>query len=175
VAVLYIMFLIMRWQISPTRENYDRLPEWMTPRPSQLFTPHPAWVDHLPWPRMRDRMCGLWEGITLDEWFVPYTTTLSLNWPYEECDTLLSLPRGGGEERNDGGGRGKGGGGGGGDGGGNGNGNEEEQYTINPVFERHLRDLNNWTLGPAFEKAFPNLSDTCKIRREDRGGGRGSR
>ncbi|KAL2056049.1 hypothetical protein ABVK25_003691 [Lepraria finkii] len=50
VAVLYIMFLIMRWQISPTQETYDRLPDWVTPRPSQIFTPHPAWIDHLPGP-----------------------------------------------------------------------------------------------------------------------------
>ncbi|KAL8947952.1 MAG: hypothetical protein Q9222_005811, partial [Ikaeria aurantiellina] len=64
VAVLYIMFLIMRWQISPTLENYERLPEWVTPRPSQLFTPHPAWVDHLPWPRMRDRMVSLYPEIS---------------------------------------------------------------------------------------------------------------
>ncbi|KAL9017720.1 MAG: hypothetical protein Q9180_008750, partial [Flavoplaca navasiana] len=138
VAVLYIMFLIMRWQISPTRENYERLPEWVTPRASQLFTPHPAWVDHLPWPRMRDRMCELWREISLDDWFVPYTTTLSLNWRYEDGDTLLSI---GGNANGEGGGGG-------------------EELSINPVFERHLRDLSNWTLGPAFEKAFPNLADT---------------
>ncbi|KAL8894756.1 MAG: hypothetical protein Q9192_004076 [Flavoplaca navasiana] len=142
VAVLYIMFLIMRWQISPTRENYERLPEWVTPRASQLFTPHPAWVDHLPWPRMRDRMCELWREISLDDWFVPYTTTLSLNWRYEDGDTLLSIGNGG-------------------EGG--------EELSINPVFERHLRDLSNWTLGPAFEKAFPNVADTCVIKRDERG------
>lgn len=49
VAVLYIMFLLMRWQIEPTQKNYERLPDWMTPRPSQLFTPHPVWNDYLPW------------------------------------------------------------------------------------------------------------------------------
>jgi hypothetical protein len=43
------MFLVMRWQIDPTQENYERLPDWMTPRPSQLFVPHPYWVNHLPW------------------------------------------------------------------------------------------------------------------------------
>ncbi|CAL8575755.1 hypothetical protein XPA_001659 [Xanthoria parietina] len=139
VAVLYVMFLIMRWQISPTRENYDRLPEWVTPRPSQLFTPHPAWVDHLPWPRMRDRMCELYPEISLDSWFIPYTSTLSLNWKYEPCDTLLSISsEGGGQE-----------------------------LSINPVFERHLRDLSNWTLGPAFEKAFPMVADTCVIKQDE--------
>ena len=135
VAVLYIMFLVMRWQISPTQETYDRLPDWVTPRPSQLFTPHPAWVDHLPWPRMRDRMVHLYPSIALENFFVPYTTTLSLNWPYDPSDTLLSLP-------------------------------DSDELSINPVFERHLRDLSNWTLGPAFAKAFPLLAETTKIKAE---------
>ena len=135
VAVLYVMFLIMRWQISPTQENYDRLPEWVTPRPSQLFTPHPAWIDHLPWPRMRDKMVYLYPDIPFDTWFIPYTTTLSLNWPYEPTDTLISLP-------------------------------DSDELSINPVFERHLRNLNNWSLGPAFAKAFPMLVETTKIKPE---------
>ena len=135
VAVLYVMFLIMRWQISPTQENYDRLPEWVTPRPSQLFTPHPAWIDHLPWPRMRDKMVYLYPNIAFDSWFIPYTTTLSLNWPYEPTDTLISMP-------------------------------DSDELSINPVFERHIRDLNNWSLGPAFAKAFPMLVETTKIKPE---------
>ncbi|KAL8698944.1 MAG: hypothetical protein Q9201_006290 [Fulgogasparrea decipioides] len=145
VAVLYIMFLIMRWQIYPTQENYDRLPDWVTPRPSQLFTPHPVWIDHLPWPRMRDKMVHLYVDITLDDWFIPYTTTLSLNWNYEPSDTLLKMPAIA-----------------------SGSGPSEDDFSINPVFERHLRDISNWTLGPAFEKAFPQLADTCKIRRDER-------
>lgn len=133
VAVLYIMFLIMRWQIHPTQEAYDRLPEWVTPRPSQLFTPHPAWVDHLPWPRMRDKMVYLYPNIALENFFIPYTTTLSLNWPYDPSEALLPGP-------------------------------DPEELLINPVFERHLRELSNWTLGPAFAKTFPDLADTTKIK-----------
>jgi hypothetical protein len=49
VAIVFIMFLVMRWQIEPTQENYDRLPHWVTPRASQLFVTHPCWIDHLPW------------------------------------------------------------------------------------------------------------------------------
>jgi hypothetical protein len=49
VAVIYIMFLIARWEVEPTKENYERLPEWVRPLPSQLFTPHPCWLDYLPW------------------------------------------------------------------------------------------------------------------------------
>jgi len=135
VAVLYIMFLIMRWQIAPTQENYDRLPDWVTPRPSQLFTPHPAWVDHLPWPKMRDRLVRDYNprDYLFDNFFIPFTSTLSLNWPYEPTDTLLSSP-------------------------------ESDELMINPVFERHLRRLENWSLGPAFAKAFPGLQDTYRLK-----------
>jgi len=163
VAVLYIMFLIMRWQISPTRENYDRLPEWATPRPSQLFTPHPAWMDHLPFPRMREKLVrdyygslqqpssssppgggpagehsnltGAGDNFPFENFFIPYTTTLCLNWPYEDIDVLLQSP-------------------------------DTEELMVNPVFERHLRRLENWTLGDAFAKAFPGLLDTFNLKSE---------
>ena len=133
VAVLYIMFLVMRWNISLTQETYDRLPDWMTPRATQLFSPHPAWIDNLPWPRMRDRMVQVYPQVHFDNFFIPYTTTLSLNWPYEASDCLLKVPG-------------------------------SEELSINPIFEQHLRDLNNWSLGPAFAKAFPILAETTKIR-----------
>lgn len=48
-ATLYIMFLVMRWHVSPTQENFERLPEWMRPSRSQLEKPHPTWANHLPW------------------------------------------------------------------------------------------------------------------------------
>lgn len=134
VAVLYIMFLFMRWQISPTRENYQRLPEWIRPRPSQLFTQHPAWIDHVPWPCMRDRLVASQgtDEYPFDCFFIPFTTTLTLSWPYEETDTLLKTT-------------------------------DTEEVVINPVFERHLRNLDNWKLGEAFVKTLPSLSDTCNL------------
>ena len=132
------MFLLMRWQIYPTSDNYERMPEWMTPRPSQLFTPHPAWIDYLPWPRMRDKLVGCYQEYPFENWFIPYTSTLSLNWRYEDQDCLLSTGTGEGEE-----------------------------LSINPVFERHLMRLENWSLGPSFAMAHPKLEDTCRIKREE--------
>lgn len=141
VAVLYIMFLVMRWQISPTRENYDRLPEWMTPRKSQLEHAHPAWIDHVPFPAMRERLAQHYNPheYALDNFFIPYTTTLRLNWPYEETDALLLLP-------------------------------DSDEMIINPVFERHLRNNDNWTLGERFARAFPSLADTFNLDKEDGSG-----
>jgi len=137
VAVLYIMFLLMRWQISPTQENYDRLPDWIAPRPSQLFTSHPAWIDHLPWPKMRDHLVRNYNprDYLFDNFFIPFTTTMSVNWPYEPTDTLLAAGSG-----------------------------EEGDVVINPVFERHLRRLENWSLGTAFKTAFPGLVDTYRLK-----------
>ncbi|EUC43618.1 hypothetical protein COCMIDRAFT_27947 [Bipolaris oryzae ATCC 44560] len=186
VAIVFIMFLIMRWQIEPTQENYDRLPHWVTPRPSQLFTAHALWIDHLPWPRLRDKLIAAQPQVSFENFFIPFTTTISLNWPYEHRDCLLpasmvrtstlsttssmsvsspfsthvnagspqgpatpqpltgnaaacipsmeQLPK------------------------------EDDQWLINPAFETHLRDLNNWTLGPSFRGTFPMFADAVKIK-----------
>lgn len=135
VAVLYIMFLIMRWQIAPTRENLERLPPWAAPVEEQFIYPHPAWVDHLPFPLMRKHLARNYniQDYPFDDFFIPFTTTLSLNWPYEEVDTLLMVP-------------------------------DSDDVMINPVFERHLRRLENWTLGDAFAKALPGLDGMYNFR-----------
>ncbi|KAH9908071.1 BZIP transcription factor [Xylariomycetidae sp. FL2044] len=142
IAVLYVMFLIMRWQISPTRENYELLPPWARPLPSQLRSPHPAWVDHLPFPSLRDKIAREYNPgeYLFENFFIPFTSTISLNWPYEPTDALLETPDG-------------------------------SELLINPVFERHLRRLENWTLGDAFDKAFPMLRGTYNYKADGSAGG----
>lgn len=138
VAVLYVMFLIMRWQIDPSPDNYDRLPKFVQPLPSQLYDQHAAWIDHLPFPAMRDKLIRDYAAphtFPFEDFFIPFTTTLNLNWPYEDTDTLLQAP-------------------------------ESDELLINPVFERHLRRLENWTLGDAFAKALPQLAGTYNLRTE---------
>ena len=49
IASFYLLHLYIRWLIAPTRESYDRLPEWAVPVPSQLQTLHPTWIDLIPW------------------------------------------------------------------------------------------------------------------------------
>ncbi|CAG8943360.1 unnamed protein product [Penicillium salamii] len=133
VAVLYCMFLLMRWQIYPTQENYERLPEWFTPRPTQLLQAHPAWMDYVPWPAMRDRIITSHQNYPFEHWFIPFTSGLSVNWPYEATDCLLSA-------------------------------GDSEELVINPVFERHMRNLSNWSLGTCFAETFPSLADTAEIK-----------
>ena len=135
VAVLYIMFLLIRWHICPNRENYERLPDWMKPSHTQVYTPHPAWLDSLPFPKMRDKICLMENPVPLDIFFIPFTRTLSLNWPFEPMEVVLQ-------------------------------GQLPDELVLNPAFERHLRDPNNWTLGPAFARAFPELVETARIKDE---------
>lgn len=123
VAVLYLMFLLLRWQTYPTPENYDRLPDWLTPRQCQLLTLHPAWMDYLPWPWMRERLIMSSHEFQFEDWFVPLTRSLSINWPYEATDCLLSV-------------------------------NNSDDLFINPVFERHMRNIDNWSLGPDLLKCI---------------------
>ncbi len=85
---------------------------------------------------MRDKMVHSYQDYSFENWFIPFTTTLSVNWPYEPTDTLLSTA-------------------------------ESDDLMINPVFERHLRNLNNWSLGPAFAKAYPALVETARIKDTD--------
>lgn len=137
VAVLYIMFLLMRWQIYPTLENYERLPEWLCPRASQIMTPHPAWVDYIVFPKMRDRVIANYLDYPFENWFILWTRTLCVNWPYEPTDALLESP-------------------------------DSDEVMINPVFERHIRDLNNWSVGSSFAEAFPSLAGCMRVKPEQK-------
>ncbi|KAH0844229.1 bZIP transcription factor [Fonsecaea pedrosoi] len=138
VATLFIMFTHMRWQIHPTKENYERLPEWFRPTPAQIFQPHPAWMEHIPWPRMRDRVVVNPQDYPFDDFFFPFTADLSVNWPYDPVDCLLST-------------------------------SEKEEPVINPVFESHIRRLENWSLGPLFAETYPNLVETVRIKENEPG------
>jgi len=125
---------------------------------------------------MRDRIirASNISAYPFETFFVPYTTTLSLNWPYEHAQCLISAPspakasstssptttgaegnttpRPGSSDATSAveialGGT-----------------DEGQEFVINPVFESHLRNLNNWSLGTAFANSFPDLVDDVRIR-----------
>ncbi|KAF2453601.1 hypothetical protein BDY21DRAFT_366881 [Lineolata rhizophorae] len=159
VALIFVAFMFLRWIIDPTSDKYDRLTDWVSPRPSQLLSGHPAWMDFIPWPRLRDRMVQSTPHISFDDFFVPFFSSLKVEWAQQAQDVLLPTlaPRADAE-----------------DDGAAGPGPSsltsshvsvpEEQWVINPAFETQLRKLENWSLGPEFERAFPDLADTVKLR-----------
>ncbi|CAK7206463.1 hypothetical protein SEUCBS139899_009259 [Sporothrix eucalyptigena] len=116
IAILYVMSAVVRWLISPTESNYDSMPEWLRPTPSQLVEPHPPWIDLFVWPRGRERLCrqpryhnqhALMSRLCNE--------TISINWPHHPSDMILQT-----------------------------NGTE---YVLNPIFDRHIKNIDNWTVG----------------------------
>ncbi|KAH0416086.1 hypothetical protein KCU90_g14002, partial [Aureobasidium melanogenum] len=148
VACLYIMFLVMRWRIAPTQENFERLPEWIRPIRSQLEVSHPIWFDNVPWPWMRDRMIKNASAYPNERYGPLYCQDLSLNWPYDPQQCLLPRANSvhGAEATSaavlD----------------------DDEEFMINPVFESHMRNLSNWSIGPAFANNMPELVEGVPIK-----------
>lgn len=88
-------------------------------------------------PSMRALLCTT-NPKRFTEFFVPFSTTVSVNWPASSSangePVLLSVSP---DEQ------------------------KETHFPItlkmNPTFEKHMRDLRSWSLGPKFASAFPDL------------------
>ena len=132
IATYYIMWLTMRWHYSPTKENFDRLPDWIKPTSWQIMTPHPIWIDHLPWPEMRDEIVQHYDRYPFENFFVPFTRTLSLNWPYSDMSVWDNK-------------------------------HGSNELKLDPTYEAHMRNLDNWSLGSEFARQYPLLSSSVRI------------
>ncbi|TKA40837.1 hypothetical protein B0A49_13026, partial [Cryomyces minteri] len=53
-ATILMTARLLRWQVLSTFENYQNLPDCMKPTALQTFVPHPAWINFVPWPDIRD-------------------------------------------------------------------------------------------------------------------------
>lgn len=90
-AIMYIFCIMSRWYITRSKEDYYALPEFMRPTSTQLVTAHPLWVDMLPWPKARDKVCqNLKFHDTFEEFSHIANDTISINWPYNPADCLVS-------------------------------------------------------------------------------------
>ncbi|UJO18103.1 uncharacterized protein CLAFUR5_06491 [Fulvia fulva] len=139
VAVLYVMFLVLRWLICPCADCYERLPTMCRPIQEQYDRTHACWLDYLPWPHMRKTLCTGEREVHFDDWFVPYTKTISLNW--HMGDEYVLVPAGD---------------------------NERPSLKLSPAFETHLRNLSNWNLGSEFQRQYPEFVDET-VRIKDNG------
>ena len=89
VGNLIIMYPVFQWQISPTVETYNNLPEYYTPLASQVVTPHPAWITYIGWPKLRDIVITNQERYATDEFKHLFTTSSNVNWPYRSDDIFF--------------------------------------------------------------------------------------
>lgn len=84
---------------------------------------------------MRRQLAIADKHVDFEDFFVPYTTTLDLNWSLPEDCVLLSMPTRDSD------------------------GPAGTTLQMNPAFEHHLRKLENWSLGTKFRTTFPHLVD----------------
>ena len=89
-GLLYLMYRSTQWQILSWSSTYSALPDWQTPRVTQLITPHPAWVSQLLWGKLRDKVIENQELYATDEFQYLYMRSLNLNWPYRGVDAFVS-------------------------------------------------------------------------------------
>ena len=88
-ACLFVMYHLAQWQIAPSPETYGNLPEFHTPRASQLLTPHPIWASQITFGKLRDRIIANQETYATEEFQALYVASLSLNWTKDPKDILV--------------------------------------------------------------------------------------
>ncbi|EQB56672.1 BZIP transcription factor [Colletotrichum gloeosporioides Cg-14] len=131
VAVFQNMALLLKWMVLLDKQSWDLMPSWLRPVPAQLTTPHAAWIDRIPWPRVREYLIAN-PDITLDDWAATYSSSFDVSWTYEPSLVLITVAT---------------------------DGPEMSEITINPVYEEHLRQLKNWTVGRLFRQRLPEIAD----------------
>ncbi|KAE8448070.1 hypothetical protein EG329_009835 [Mollisiaceae sp. DMI_Dod_QoI] len=88
-AVLHIIYCLVQWQISPSAETYNHLPDWYDPRASQLQTGHPIWSILVVWGNLRDIVINDQDNYATDEFQHLFTCSLNINWPYRDQDITI--------------------------------------------------------------------------------------
>jgi hypothetical protein len=105
-------------------------------------------------PHLREQIVQSSPWPLFDSFFIPYTSTLSINWPYSPESVLLpSVPPKNVQRTS----RGV---------------TDEPFWRMNPVFEAHIMNLDNWSLGSAFSEHFPQWASAVRIKETGLGVGR---
>ncbi|KAJ5668455.1 uncharacterized protein N7477_007025 [Penicillium maclennaniae] len=122
---MFVMFQTIKWQILPTDANYEDIPRWLRPTALQITVPHAAWIDNIPWPRVRDILIEKPEEYPFTVFSKLYSNYVRVNWPYDPMDA--ASPRG-------------------------------DVIVLNPIFEKHVRRSDNWTVSGQFKEYLPEMA-----------------
>ncbi|EXJ83953.1 hypothetical protein A1O3_04620 [Capronia epimyces CBS 606.96] len=141
-ACLYVISTVLNWLIYGTHESFERMPRWLRPTKTQLEVPHPAWIDRIQWPYVRNYLINNYRQVTFDDYSDAFSLAFSVNWPYPDNTLVLEDT---------------------------GPGLASKRYFLNPVFEAHIRDLNNWIVGPRYWQVYADLRGAYDSSRRDFG------
>lgn len=126
-AVAYKSLKLLKYYLNATREELDKVPEWLRPSHAQSATKHPVAVDFFAWPTLRDRLVQNHQEIFKNgDLSRCYSEYLRFDWPFAFEDAFFYDERAG-------------------------------QHYPSPLFERYHRDLKYWTVDPKFYQRFPEM------------------
>ncbi|KAK8172665.1 hypothetical protein BKA80DRAFT_307159 [Phyllosticta citrichinensis] len=140
VAMFYLMVKYLNWRIFPTMEYYHAIPECLKPTAEQTVVPHPAWVDFLPWPRLRDEFISRPELAGQGNALLTLSQLTRVNWPIEvplPFDYLTGdwrMPNLG-----------------------------TAMERLPDAFKQHVSNASNWSLDSSVDSFYPNIIFTDKV------------
>ncbi|CAI6336102.1 unnamed protein product [Periconia digitata] len=92
IGVHFIMYNLMKWQVLRTKSAFEAVPEWLRPEPIQLQQRHAAWIDRVPWPRLRIYLIEHGD-IKFDEFAAAYSSSFNIEWPYDPDLVIITVTK----------------------------------------------------------------------------------
>ena len=127
IALMYVCQTLLQYRENPTKENLERVPIWFRPRPAQEKIQHPAVIDFLIWPGMRDRLVFEHEKYTrTGDFSAAFVNNFNFHWPYTEREIYTFNPM-------------------------------SQAYEVSKFFLEYAYDFRNWTMKSDFFKKFPEM------------------
>lgn len=127
IAVMYACQTLMQYRETPSKENLARVPRYLLPRPSQQRIQHPAVIDYLVWPGLRDRLVFEHEKYTrTGEFSAAFVKYAHFDWPFGD-DEIFVWDQARGE------------------------------WSVNEVFLERVYDYRCWSMLPGFVEQFPEM------------------
>ncbi|CAK7221595.1 hypothetical protein SBRCBS47491_004581 [Sporothrix bragantina] len=135
IALMYTLSHLLRWLVCRNKQSYEKLPEFLRPTLLQRTVPHPPWVDIITWPEARDAIIRSERWMSKDFEFSEFRvkTGAHMSVNWPYTDSGAFLDLGDGQN-----------------------------LVLSPIFENHIRRVENWTLNKTTATEFPFMRAFCK-------------
>ena len=127
IAVMWACQTMLQYREAPTKENLARVPKYLLPRPSQQRIQHPAVIDYLCWPGLRDRLVFEHEKYTsTGEFSAAFVKYAHFDWPFSDEEIMMPDPNTG-------------------------------EWVVSEEFLERVYDMRCWTMLPGFFELYPEM------------------
>lgn len=126
-ATAYKNYKLLKYYLNATKEELQKVPEWLRPSVSQTSTRHPVAVDFFAWPTLRNRLVQNHKTIfQTSDLSTSYSRYLRFDWPFSFEDAFFHD-------------------------------SSTDTYVPSPLFEHYHGELKYWTVDPRFYEKFPEM------------------